>query len=278
MHFNINHHSIPLMSVSIEDRFNFDLHGFLILRGALTDEECGVYLEELIRLEEQDYEDKFLEKYTDGNPGRGTKESANGNGVRLNGLPRLSGVFDPLIAHPGVVPFLDEFVGLPQLINTWSISKFEGCTEGGWHRGVPTTDYSFRNGDIRSRMLNVIFFLTDNGPEDGCVVAIPASHKSSFDLSWQDYPGLDMPGAIPVTGKAGDVFMFSEATIHNGLPKTTEGRRSNLYFNYVHSHYNVMTREPRNCHHFYLPPDVRKRFDEDQKKMTEWMEFVKWDH
>ncbi|MDP6359655.1 MAG: hypothetical protein QF473_31320, partial [Planctomycetota bacterium] len=80
------------MSVSIEDRFNFDLHGFLILRSALIDEECGVYLEELIRLEEQDYEDKFLEKYTDGNPGRGTKESANGNGVRLNGLPRLSGV------------------------------------------------------------------------------------------------------------------------------------------------------------------------------------------
>jgi len=54
------------MSVSIEDRFNFDLHGFLILRGALTVEECGAYIEELIRLEEQDYEDKFLEKYTEG--------------------------------------------------------------------------------------------------------------------------------------------------------------------------------------------------------------------
>jgi ectoine hydroxylase-related dioxygenase (phytanoyl-CoA dioxygenase family) len=264
--------------VSIEDRFSFDLHGFLLLRGVLTPDECEAYLGELIRLEEQDYEDKFQEQFTDGNLGLATKHKVNEKGVRLNGLPRLSPVYDPLIAHPRVAPYLEEFVGLPQLINTWSISKFEGATSGGWHRGVPTTDYSYRDGAIRARMFNVVFFLTDNGPDDGCVVAIPSSHKSSFDLNWRDYPGLDMPGAMPAVGKAGDVFMFAESTIHNGLAKTTEGRRSNLYFNYVHAHYNVMTREPRNCHHFYLPPDVRQRFDEDQKKMTEWMEYVKWDY
>ena len=78
----------------------------------------------------------------------------------------------------------------------------------GWHRGVPTTDYSYSNGVIRSRMFNVVFFLTDNGAEDGCVVALPGSHKSNFDLTWKNYKGLEMPGAIAVTGKAGDVLMF----------------------------------------------------------------------
>ena len=59
--------------------------------------------------------------------------------------------------------------------------------QGGWHRGVSTTDYSYRNGDIRSRMLNVVFLLTDNGPEDGCIVALPGSHKSNFDLRFTNY-------------------------------------------------------------------------------------------
>ena len=126
-------------------------------------------------------------------------------------------------------------------------------------------------------MFNMVYFLTDNGPEDGCVVALPGSHKSNFELAWNDYPGLEMPGALPVVGRAGDLLFFSEAVIHDGLPKTTPGRRSNLYFNYAHAHYNVMAREPRNRHHFYLPPQVRRRFTETQLELTRWMEYARWD-
>ena len=75
--------------------------------------------------------------------------------------------------------------------------------------------------------------MTDNGPEDGCVVAVPGSHKNNIDIDWASYKNYQMPGALAITGKAGDVFLFSEAVMHNGLPKTTEGLRTNLYFNYV---------------------------------------------
>jgi hypothetical protein len=267
-----------MSAVSAEDRFLFDLQGFLVLRGALSQEECTAYLEALQRLEDQRYEDRWLETLGPGPPGRPTRETSLPNQLRLNGLPRLDPIFDGLIDPPRVLPYLREFVGLPQLINTWSISKVRGAEPGGWHRGVPTTDYSFRNGEIRSRMLNVVYFLTDNGPEDGCVVALPGSHKSSFDLKWGDYDGLEMPGAVPVTGNAGDVLMFSEAVLHNGLPKTTEGLRTNLYYNYVHAHYNVMTREPRNCHHFYFPPAIRERFPPTRRELTAWMELARWDY
>jgi hypothetical protein len=263
------------MSVSIEDRFHFDLGGFLILRDVLPPEECDAYLNAIQKLEQREYEDTWL---TNMGPGRPTKETNREHQTRLNGLPRLDPIFDTLIAHPVIVPYLNAFMGDPQLINTWSISKFCGSLQGGWHRGVPTTDYSYRNGDIRSRMLNVVIFLTDNGADDGCVVAIPGSHKSNFDLPWVEYKALDMPGAFPVTGKAGDVFMFSEAVIHDGLPKTTEPVRTNLYFNYVHAHYNVMNREPKNCHHFYFPQDIRARFSDEQKAMTRWMELARWDY
>lgn len=266
-----------MSEVTEEDRFLFDLQGFLILREVLTPDECSVLLKVLQRLEEQEYEDEWQEVFKDG-PGRPTKEVHKDRQVRLNGLPRLDPVFDRLIDHPRILSYLEDFVGLPQLINTWSISKFKGCEPGGWHRGVPTTDYSYRNGEVRSRMFNVVFLLTDNGPNDGSVVAIPGSHKSNMDLKWGDYYALEMPGAIPVIGKAGDVFMFSETVIHNGLPKTTDGVRSNLYYNYVHAHYNVMSREPLNCHHFYFPAEIRERLTPKQKELTSWMEYARWEY
>jgi hypothetical protein len=266
---------LVMSSVSIEDRFHFDLSGFLLLRGVLSEAECKGMREVLAQLEGQEYEDVWMKEK---GPGRPTKESNREGQVRLNGVVRLDPVFDQLIAHSTLVPFLREFVGEPQLINTWSISKFKGAKEGGWHRGIQPTDFSCRNGDIRSRMLNVVFLLTDNGPEDGCVVAIPGSHKNNIDLNWGNYKGLEMPGAMPVTGKTGDVFLFSEAVIHNGLLKTTDGARTNLYYNYVHAHYNVMMREPKNSHHFYFPPGLRERFNDEQKAMTAWMELVKWEY
>ncbi|NKB68928.1 MAG: hypothetical protein GKR89_17820 [Candidatus Latescibacteria bacterium] len=264
--------------VEIGARFLFDLQGFLVLRGVLDEEECARLKGVVDDLEGRKYEDAWLGSLPEGVKGRPTLETNIAQQLRLNGLPRLDTAFDFLIDHPRIRPHLDEFVGLPQLINTWSISKMQGAQPGGWHRGVPTTDYAYRGDEIRSRMFNVVFFLTDNGPEDGCVVALPGSHKSNFDLDWRQYQGLDLPGAAAVTGKAGDVLMFSEAVIHNGLPKTTAGVRTNLYFNYVHAHYNVMAREPNNAHHFYFPPQIRDRFTPGQRGLTQWMEWARWGH
>ena len=48
-----------LDGVTVEDRFHFDLTGFLILRGVLSQEECQGYLKVLQDLEAQEYEDGF---------------------------------------------------------------------------------------------------------------------------------------------------------------------------------------------------------------------------
>lgn len=263
-----------MSQVPVEDRFLFDLQGFLLLRGVLTPDECAGLLKVLRRLEADEYADEWQKEQP--RPGLPTRDTRVPHQTRLNGLPRLDPAFDFLIDHPRLLPYLEEFVGEPQLINTWSITKEQDTPAGGWHRGVPTTDYAYGNSQIRSRMFNTVFFLTDNGPEDGCVVALPGSHKSNFDLSWKEYPGLAMPGASPVVGKAGDLLVFSEAVIHNGLPKTTPGSRSNIYFNYVHAHYNVVMREPDNAHHFYLPPAVRQRFTDSQRHLTRWMDYTRW--
>ena len=233
-------------------------------------------LDILAELEERTYEDEWMASLGDGPPPRPTKETTRPDQVRLNGLPRLDPVFDRLIDHPRILPYLNEFVGEPQLINTWSISKFQGAEPGGYHRGVQPTDHTYRAGVIRTRMLNTVYFLTENGPDDGCLVAVPGVHKGNIDLNWREYRGLDLPGSVAVTGEPGDVLVFSEAVIHDGLSKTTTATRSNLYYNYIHAHYNGMMREPRNCHHFYFPPDIRARFTQRQRDLTAWMEHAKW--
>lgn len=264
--------------VSPEERFLFDLQGFLLLKNVYTPEECRTLLDALRRLEAQEYDERWVQE-RGGKHSMPTRYVMSKESVRMNGLLRLDPAFDVVIDQPRVLARLQAFMGEPQLANTWAISKSHGTPEGGWHRGIQPNDYSVRNGEIRSRMLNVVIFLTDNGPEDGCVVAVPGSHKNNFDLPWGDYHGLAMPGSVPVTGKAGDVFMFSEAVVHNGLPKTTPGIRSNLYFNYVHKHLNVATFEhqPHNLQHFYVPPKIRERFTPERKKLTEWMEHCRWD-
>ena len=78
--------------------------------------------------------------------------------------------------------------------------------------------------------------------------------------------------AIERTPQGGDVLLLSEATVHTGLPKTTDGVRTNLYYNYIERSFNGMTFSPLNNYHFCMPPSIRARFDETQKELTEWME------
>ena len=284
--------------VSTDDRFLFDLQGFLVLRNVLSTDECEEYLDAVRRQEEADHADQWMEAVGAGRPTRETPESTwpAGQGelkrqqIRLNGLPRLAPIFDRLIDHPRVLPYLNEFVGeqkrqsgasgtvAPQLINTWSISKSVDAQSLGWHRGKPQVDYSYDNGVIRTRMLNVAYFLTENGPEDGCLVALPGSHKSNFDLPWGNYDTSELPGAVAVTGNAGDVFLFSESVIHNGLPKSSKGVRTNVHCNYVHGSNAVVLVDPSNYQHSYFPPTVRTRFTPRQRDMTSWMEFFRWDY
>ena len=103
--------------ISIEDRFHFYLSGFLILRNVLTSEECEGLLRVLSGLENQTYEDAWQETLKSGrgknpNPTRDDRRDCQ---IRMNGLPRLDPVFDRLIDHPHILPYLKEFVGEPPI-------------------------------------------------------------------------------------------------------------------------------------------------------------------
>ena len=67
------------------------------------------------------------------------------------------------------------------------------------------------------------------------------------------------------------MLLFSKGHF-DGLPKTSPGIRRNLYFNYVHAHYNVvMPNRPTPTAAFHRQC---ARFDQTQRALTHWMEFT----
>ena len=264
-----------MTNVPPADTFQFDAQGFIVLRGVLDADRCASYRGELDRLFEQTYDDAWLQQ--EGIKGQTTVQLTQGQ-RRLNGLPLWTDMFDEVISFAPVVERLREWMKQPQLVNTWAIDKTQGTPWGGWHRGLTPDDYNVRHGKVRTRMLNCVYLLTDNGPDDGCLALVPGAHKSEIDLDLADYRGRELPGTMRVTGKAGDVVMFSETLLHTGTAKTTDGHRTNLYINYIEATYNPAMREllagnQGNVNHYVFPPEVRSRFDDTQRELTQWMEW-----
>ena len=72
-----------MSGVKIEDRLNFDLSGFLLLRGVLSEKECRELGDTLRELEGKNYEDLWI---AEKGSGRLSKELNREGQVRLNGL------------------------------------------------------------------------------------------------------------------------------------------------------------------------------------------------
>jgi len=264
-----------MKSVSDADQFLFDIQGYLILRGAIEPELIEALDRAIVENEAKDHDESWAEGLPVVRGQHFIKDTNIDSQIRLNGLPRLDPAFDRLIAHPSYLPYLQAFMDEPQLVNTWSISKYEGRDATGWHSGIQPQDFTIRNGQIRTPMINVVTMLTENHPGDGCFAVIPGSHKKNFNLNpeWRT-AGLDTPGAVEVTGEPGDVMVFSEALVHTGSTKTTKRRRTTLQYNHVEKFRAGAMWDHHNARHYWMPPSIRSRFGPEQRKLTSWMSYT----
>jgi hypothetical protein len=201
---------IPPEGPTAEETFLFDMQGFLLLRGVLSLGAVAALRARLLELEAADYPDEWMDEMgLDRAAIRPTKATSSrdfegADGVtQLNGLPRIdqTGLFDTLVAHPHVLPYLDAFIGDPQLVNTWSLSKHTSMAKkGGWHGGLEPRGYAVdSSGNVRTQMLNVVWSLSDNGIHDGCMTVMPGrraeqTSKTSFAtlISCSDRHGVQV--------------------------------------------------------------------------------------
>ena len=79
----------------------------------------------------------------------------------------------------------------------------------------------------------VAWQLADVNPGDGGLSLIPGSHKCNFTCppEMKRYE-MYQEHIRQITGKAGDVVIFTEATTHGTLPWTADHQRRSLLFRY----------------------------------------------
>ncbi|MBX3012231.1 MAG: phytanoyl-CoA dioxygenase family protein [Caldilineaceae bacterium] len=212
------------MSITADERFAFDVAGYLHLRGLLSRAEIAEYTT-LMDAAEKINPAELNADYPDG-----LKQQLNRPLSRMfDADPRFARLLD----HPVVAAYLVEFLGSDyRHIDNDLYYTLPGYTGGHWHRGVS----AHRSGHVVAGeficpMVKVFYCMTDVGPGEGEFVVVPGSHKASFKV---EYDGrIDLPAQhIFNDVKAGDVIIFNEALLHNGRPNHSQKTRKTLIINF----------------------------------------------
>lgn len=227
-----------------EDKFQFDLQGFLILRGVLSPEDCADYC----RLA-----DELWPRQADDGLTRRRDDMSRNWGQR----------FVDLMDHPRVLACMVELMGRQLRIDhDYCIFMGKGAKRGNLHGGprLFETDhwYRYQDGVMRNGLTVVTYNLTDAPAGAGGFTCIPGSHKTNYlellDPAVQRFE-RDAPYVYQPPMAAGDVLIFTEALVHGtGVWHADHERRVLLYkYSPPHSTWRI---EPYNLHDF---PDATER-------------------
>ena len=203
-----------------EERFIFDLEGYLVVENVLTADEVS----EINRLSDENFP-------------YGTPEAAGEWSLLSWGEP-----FEKLIDHPRILPYLVELMGdRVRLDHDYAIFMKEGERRGGLHGGTGGTHwYRYRNGEMSNGLTVVTWFLTDAPEGAGGFACVPGSHKSHFNAS--DIPpevrSFERPAhyVTQPAAAAGDALIFTEAVIHGTMTWRPQHERRTLLFKYSPGH------------------------------------------
>jgi ectoine hydroxylase-related dioxygenase (phytanoyl-CoA dioxygenase family) len=213
-----------MMSLSDDQRFEFDVRGYLHLRGALRAEEVSRYQQWVNDVAKSD-----VAALNADDPGR-LKHQMNRPVSRvIDADPRFTRFLD----HPVVEPLLVDFLGADyRHIDNDLFFTVPGYAGGGWHRGVRAHRGGYvADGKFICPMVKVFFCLTDVGPGEGEFVVIPGSHRAAFEIATGGR--IDLPGQHVFDDvRSGDIIVFNEAVLHNGRPNPSSKTRKTIIVNF----------------------------------------------
>ena len=199
-----------------EQKYLFDLNGFLVVPGVLTAQQCQELREFVVTLNRDPKSLPDHERYAAIDPDPVT-------------LHLVSGPSSQLLDHPALVDILDEIIGGESIERTDDAYRFR--FESTWNtikaggecglkpHGAPRVDplfvYMCRDQRIYSGLLRVVWELNPVGPEDEGTTFAPGSHKANFPTP----PHLLEHGS-PImksyTCPEGSLIIFPEVVTHAG--------------------------------------------------------------
>jgi len=204
-----------------EEKFIFDLDGYIVIKDVLTDEEIAT-----------------VNQITD------EKQKQRDSGEEVGKPSTWGPVFKKMIDHPKVLPYLLEFIGPKVRIDhDYAIFMEKGQSRGRLHGGDNGHEgdhwYSYRDGVIRTGLTVVTYFGAPAGPGDGGFCCIPGTHKTNFLTSIpkdirefeRDAHYVRQPAV-----EAGDVLIFTEALVHGTTQWTADHQRRAYLYKYSPGH------------------------------------------
>ncbi len=212
------------MSLTDEQKFLFDLQGFLVIPQVLSAEECARY----IALVDEKW----------------PRTAADPAFRRFQGIHQFGQPFVDLMDHSKVLPYLVELIGRKLRVDhDYCIFMQASSQAMGLHGGprLFETDhwYYYQDGVMRNGLMVATFNLTDAPEGAGGFACIPGSHKSNFlrnvpaDVaSFERRPEYVVQPAL----QAGDVLIFTEALIHGTSPWQAAHERKTLLYKYSPPH------------------------------------------
>ena len=228
-----------MIEISGREKFLFDLQGFLHVENFLTPEEVAALNAAVDANVDEEAEGFFPE----GNSYGGGMDGLYGKGGANDMLtwPRpWCQPFRDLLAHPKLIPYLNTIFGRGWRLDHLPFISFARKGTGGHGLHGATSRifdggqfYHFANGQIRTGLAVFQFQLHDINPGDGGIAVIPGSHKANFKCP-EDIMLYNTNQEVVrnVAGKAGDMVIFLEATIHGALPWTAGHNRRSLFYRY----------------------------------------------
>ena len=220
-----------------EEKFRFDLQGFIVLPGVLTRAECTL----LSELSDTAW----------------PRQPGDGAFRRTEAISRWGGAFLNLIDHPCVLPYLVELIG-PRLRadHDYCIFMRSGADGQNIHGGPMRYEsdhwYHYHDGVMRNGLMVATWVLNDAELGDGGFVCIPGSHKTNFIDSvpravlTQEYrPDYVIQPEL----RAGDVLIFTEALIHGTATWRSSQERRALLYKYSPPH-SSWAKAPYNLQHY----------------------------
>lgn len=194
----------------------FDVLGYLHLKNGMKPDEVAETLKWAAEAESTD-----IEALNADDPDRIRHQLNRPVSRIIDADPRFACFLD----HPAAAPYLETFLGADcRHIDNELYYTYPGYEGGGWHRGVSShVNGHVSQGAFICPMVKVFYCLTDVGPGEGEFAVAPGSHR----------PGVDErePHAFDDV-KAGDIILFNEGLLHNGLPNRSNKTRKTIIVNF----------------------------------------------
>jgi ectoine hydroxylase-related dioxygenase (phytanoyl-CoA dioxygenase family) len=220
-----------------EEKWHFDIQGYVILRQAVTPQDVQRMLELADRWHAM--QDSELPAPVSSYRDTSTKPTSPRS---INNVEYADEVFDRLCLNKEIMRLVlaltdnsPQHSGIGFARNTTETDDlpFHGGVSGGIHH--PANDYQAADGKVFATFLNAGVSLVDVPAGTG-FVCIPGTHKAYFPKPDHVDIYCGPPIVANPTVKAGDVVLFTEALCHGSRKWTEEWPRTTAFVRYTTSY------------------------------------------